>query len=202
MIDHVVVDVEIQRTIEETPGGWDATDSLGVACACLWEYQTQRMRIYGPEDVQALRERLLKADRISGFNTFRFDFPVIWGISRKDWYEATGPVSPHTKIKQELKAKNNDLLERIWVSLGLDPDRFDPKTHGGWSLDNVAQGTLGGVGKIGYGGNAPKWFQAGQWARVVNYCADDTALERDLTDFIDRYRFVVNGNTQRVVRIP
>lgn len=26
MIDHVVVDVEIQRTIEETPGGWDATD--------------------------------------------------------------------------------------------------------------------------------------------------------------------------------
>jgi hypothetical protein len=28
MLDHVVVDVEIARTIEEIPGGWDATDRL------------------------------------------------------------------------------------------------------------------------------------------------------------------------------
>lgn len=30
-MDHVVFDVEIAKTIEETPGGWDATDKLGVA---------------------------------------------------------------------------------------------------------------------------------------------------------------------------
>ena len=38
MIDHVVVDVEIQKTIEETPGGWDATDKLGVAVAFVDRY--------------------------------------------------------------------------------------------------------------------------------------------------------------------
>lgn len=27
-MDHVVVDVEIQKTIEETPGGWGATDKV------------------------------------------------------------------------------------------------------------------------------------------------------------------------------
>lgn len=27
-MDQVTVDVEIQRTIEETPGGWDATDKI------------------------------------------------------------------------------------------------------------------------------------------------------------------------------
>ena len=54
-MDHIVVDVEIQRTIEETPGGWDATDRLGVAVACVWEYRTARMRVYGPDDLAALR---------------------------------------------------------------------------------------------------------------------------------------------------
>lgn len=55
-MDHVVVDVEIQKTIEETPGGWDSTHLLGVAVACVWEYQTQRMRVYGPDDITKLKD--------------------------------------------------------------------------------------------------------------------------------------------------
>jgi DEAD/DEAH box helicase domain-containing protein len=186
LIDHVVVDVEIQKTIEETPGGWDATDKLGVACACLWEYKGDRMRIYGPDDVPALRERLLKADRISGFNIYRFDFPVIWGI-------------PGRERVLELKPKTNDILQRIWRSLGLNDEEFS-KLHAGWGLDAVAKGTIG-AGKIGFGGDAPKWFQAGQWAKVANYCADDVAIERDLTDFIDRYGYVVNSKTGYFLRL-
>jgi len=186
MIDHVVVDVEIQKTIEETPGGWDATDKLGVACACVWEYKGERMRVYGPDDVPSLQERLLKADRISGFNIYRFDFPVIWAI-------------PGRSRVLELKPKTNDILQRIWRSLNLNDEEFS-KLHAGWSLNVVAEGTFG-VGKIGYGGDAPKWYQAGQWAKLVNYCADDVALERDLTDFVDRYGFVVSGKTGQVLRL-
>jgi DEAD/DEAH box helicase domain-containing protein len=188
LIDHVVVDVEIQKTIEETPGGWDATDKLGVACACLYEFKGDRMRIYGPEDVPALKERLLKAERISGYNIYRFDFPVIWGLPQR------GRVL-------ELKDKTNDLLMRIWKALGLEEDAINlTALHKGWSLDIVTKGTFG-VGKIGYGGDAPKWYQAGQWARVTNYCADDVALERDLAVFVDKYGFVVNVKTQQVVRL-
>jgi len=189
MEDHVVVDVEIQKTIEETPGGWDATDKLGVAyCAVVYEYIGQRFRIYGPDDVKALKERLMRADRISGYNIYRFDFPVIFGLSGR------GRVL-------ELQSKTNDLLMRIWRALGLNDDAVDfTDLHKGWSLDVVTKGTLG-IGKIGFGGDAPKWFQAGQWGRVVNYCADDVALERDLTDFVDRYGFVVNGKTNQVLRL-
>lgn len=188
MHDHVVVDVEIQKTIEETPGGWDATDKLGVACACLYEFKSDRMRIYGPEDVEALKQRLLKADRISGYNIYRFDFPVIWGLP------ARGRVL-------ELKDKTNDLLMRIWRAIGLEDDAVNfTDLHKGWSLDAVTKGTLG-IGKIGYGGDAPKWFQAGQWGRVANYCADDVALERDLAVFIDKYGFVYNEKENRVVRL-
>lgn len=184
MTDHVVVDVEIQRTIEETPGGWDATDKLGVAVACVWEYKTSRMRVYGPEDVSALRKRLLSADRVSGYNIWRFDFPVIWGLPRGEF--VGGMVN-----------KTDDLLRRIWLALGLDPDAFT-NAHKGWGLDAVASSTLG-AGKVGYGGDAPRWYQAGQVQKVVNYCADDVALERDLTDFIDRYGYVVkDGLTLKV----
>ncbi len=169
-MDHVVVDVEIQKTIEETPGGWDATDKLGVAVACVWEYSSQRMRIYGPEDVKALQDRLLKADRISGYNIWRFDFPVIWEFSRELWSSFATVAS---RVSYQLAPHTDDLLLRIWSAAGLNPNEFTD-SH-----------------KIGYGGDAPKWFQAGQWARVTNYCSAAVALERDLCDFIDRYGYVL-----------
>jgi hypothetical protein len=118
-MDHVVVDVEIQKTIEETPGGWDATDKLGVAVACVWEYQTQRMRVYGPDDVPALQERLLNADRISGYNIFNFDFPVIWGIDKPTWL--TDYDVNTTGIKGALLPKTDDLLRRRLGSSGVQP---------------------------------------------------------------------------------
>lgn len=201
-MDHVVVDVEIQKTIEETPGGWDATDKLGVAVACVWEYTTARMRVYGPDDVEALRERLLRADRISGYNIFNFDFPVIWGIANPDWtnWQVAGD-KPEIRnrvgginLKATLGMKTNDLLRRIWIAEGFDPDRWQ-SGMGGAKLDDIAGATLG-VRKIGNGADAPKWYQAGQIQRVVNYCADDVAIERDLADFVDRYGYVIKGGKQ------
>lgn len=186
--DHVVVDVEIQKTIEETPGGWDATDKLGVACACLWEYNGARMRVYGPDDIEDLRSRLLRADRITGFNIFNFDFPVIWGIQKNHWIDSDWSEFD-LDLKKTLEPKTNDLLRRIWQSNGHDPDRFAPRTHGGWSLDAVTESTLD-TSKIGNGADAPKWYQQGLLHKVINYCADDVALERDLSDFVDRYGYV------------
>lgn len=190
MTDHIVVDVEIQNTIEETPGGWDATDKLGVSVAVIYEFQTDRFRIFGhtEAELQALRARLLKADRISGYNIWKFDFPVIFGL-------------PGRERVEQLRPKTNDILRRIWQSLGHDPDVFKKETHGNWGLDAVARGTLKAPGKIANGAEAPRWFQAGRWGELCNYCVDDVTLERDLTRFVDRYGYVVNGNTGQVVQI-
>jgi len=184
MLDHIVVDVEIAHTIEETPGGWDSTDKLGVAVACVWEYRTQRMRVYGPEDVPLLRERLLKADRVSGYNIWKFDFPVIWEC-KKD------------RIDPSFLCKTDDLLRRIWLALGFNPDVYT-KGMGGCKLDDIAGATLGAK-KIGNGADAPKWYQAGQIQKVVNYCADDVALERDLCDFVERYGYVMHAGCQLLI---
>lgn len=201
-MDHIVVDVEIQKTIEETIGGWNATDQLGVAVACVWEYQTQRMRIYGPNDIDALRKRLTDADRISGYNIFNFDFPVIWGIEKRVWLDPKTFEEQTTRVealKKVLLPKTDDMLRRIWRALGIDPDRFNAKTHGGTSLDSIARVTLG-KGKIGNGADAPLWYKQGYIHKVINYCADDVALERDLTDFVERHNYVICNNN--VLMIP
>lgn len=62
---------------------------------------------------------------------------------------------------------------------------------GGAKLDDIATATIN-AGKIGNGADAPRWYQAGQIQRVVNYCADDVAIERDLADFVDRYGYVIH----------
>ena len=189
MIDHIVVDVEIKKTIEETPGGWDATDKLGVAVAVVYEHKSDRFRVYGDTEVEllALRERLMRADRISGFNIWKFDFPVIFGLPGRERYEP-------------LRDKTNDILVRIWRALKLNPDEFT-KLHGGWGLDVVARGTLRAPGKIANGAIAPIWYQTGRWGELVNYCIDDVTLERDLTAFVDKHGYVVNGNTGQVLRL-
>lgn len=189
MTDHVVVDVEIQKTVEETPGGWDATDKLGVAVACVWQCADQRMRVYGPDDVEALQIRLLQADRISGYNIWNFDFPVIWGISKPGWMND----DPHS-LRMDLFPRTNDILRRIWIALGFNPDIYS-KGMGGAKLDDIAAATIG-ARKIGNGADAPKWYQAGQIQRVVNYCADDTCIERDLVDFVDRFGYVIHQGKQ------
>lgn len=191
-MDHVVVDVEIAHTIEETPGGWNATDKLGISVACLWEYATRRMRVYGPDDVPALRERLLQADRISGYNIWNFDFPMIWSIDKPTWLQPT--ENNILALKARLGSKTNDLLRRIWIALGYNPDVWQAGM-GGAKLDNIAGATIGAK-KIGNGADAPKWYQAGQIQRVVNYCADDIAIERDLSDFVHHYGYVIHNGKQ------
>ena len=155
------------------------------------------MRIFGPEDVLELRQRVLRAERITGFNVWAFDFPVIFGVSKQDWLVPTRFVSPYiSDLRVELLPKTNDLLRRIWCSLDLDPDRFQKETHGGLGLGQVTAATLG-VTKIGYGGDAPRWFQEGHWEKIANYCADDVALTRDLSDFIDSYWFIIDPRNMK-----
>ena len=188
-MDHIVTDVEIARTVDEV-GGWDHTDRMLVGVAAVWSYRDQRLRFYGPDDVEDLRARLLAADRISTYNGNSFDYPVIWGVPRSEWEcpeNLRDPIGQNAVscIKSTLFAKSNDLLARIWQALGC--------REKGWKLDDVCRATLG-VGKIDQGEDAPVLFKAGKWAKLYSYVADDVCLERDLTDFVDTYGFLIGGN--------
>ena len=177
-MDHIIVDIEIKRRVEDTPGGWDSTDLLGVSCAVVYEFTTDMFRIYGPNDVEPLKSRIQRADRVGGFNVWKFDFPVIWGL-------------PGRERVVELLPKTDDMLRRIWQAQGLDPEVFT-KQHGGWSLDAVAGATINQQ-KLGNGAMAPIWYQSGDWCRLIDYCLNDVKMERDLSMFIDEHGYVVNN---------
>jgi hypothetical protein len=187
-MDHVIFDCEIKREVKDVPGGWDNPGAMGVSVAVVYEYLTDRYRIYGDtqDELKRLQDRLCIADRIGGFNIRRFDIPLV--------FEATeGRDFRHP----EIDGKIDDMLERIWRAKGYDPDRYSQETHGGWGLDNIASATLG-ANKIGYGGDAPKWYKNGEWYRVVNYCCDDVALERQLSEFVERYGYCLSAKKGRV----
>jgi len=137
-LDHIVVDVEIQRSVESLPNGWKDTDKMGVAVAVVYEFLTDRYHVYLEADVAELRERLLRADRISGFNIWGFDFPVIFGLEVADFRAALQP-------------KTNDILQRIWKA-----PHYGAVRSLGWKLGQVCKGTLG-CDKSADGIEAPKW---------------------------------------------
>lgn len=179
MSDWIVVDVEIQYCINGPEGfGWDDTDKLGVSCAVVYDFNQDRFRVYGPNDVEELRQRLVDADRISGFNIWKFDYPVIWGL-------------PGRSRVGELLLKTDDILRRIWQAQGLNPDTFS-RDHAGWGLDAVCESTIQ-QHKNGHGAEAPKLYQAGKWSKLVDYCINDVKMERDLALFVDRYGYVTRG---------
>jgi hypothetical protein len=188
----IIVDVEIKKAIlgrgeEPLPGveycdGWRDFISMGIACVCTFDLRTRLSRVFLEEDLQGL-QAYLSQHATGGFNTRRFDNQLLaaHGVQVADLHY--------------------DMLEQIWVALGLNPDRFVPKTHGGWSLDAVAGNTLGQQ-KSGNGALAPVWWQQGQRGRVIDYCLRDVWLEAQLLSHIVNGSPVTNGRQNLKLQVP
>jgi DEAD/DEAH box helicase domain-containing protein len=180
-MDHIVLDIEIINAVGDGGITWDDTNAMGVSVAALYEFQSDRYFVYGPgwDDQALLMDRLLRADRITTFNGWEFDLPVIWGNPKR------GPV-------KELETKSDDLIQRIRKSLGM-------KFAKGYSLDKICEGTLGQK-KSGDGAEAPALFKAGRNAELLSYCMDDVRLTRDLCVFIEKYGYICSIEAK--ARIP
>ena len=182
----IVLDVEIEKAIPpraNTPRepdiayceGWRDYPNMGIACVCTYELATGLSRVFLREELSQLAQ-YLRGRWTAGFNTRRFDNRLLaeHGVTLGD-------------------VQHYDMLEAIWRSIGLDPDRFVPATHGGWSLDAVCGATLG-VQKSGDGASAPIWWQRGARGRVIDYCLRDVWLEAALLKFI-----LLNGWVSRAL---
>lgn len=184
VIDHIVLDCESKKLADEVPGKWDSVHLMGMSCTVVYEFRSDRFRIYGDTDLEALKQRLLKADRITSFNGEKFDFPLIFELDGR-------------RMPKELVGKSDDLLRRICVARNANPDF----AHRGWSLNSTATGTIG-KGKIDCGTHAPQLYREGKWGQLINYCADDVALTRDLCIFVDKYGYAMNEKYDRVNLTP
>jgi DEAD/DEAH box helicase domain-containing protein len=190
---HLVIDVEIKNPIVHH-SDWKKTDTHGVACAVTYDVGAKRYKVF--DDTSAdnfdLKREILHARRVTTFNGWSFDLPVIWGRT-KGYMNAGRP--PGTGLKKIC----DDVLMRIWNGLGLDPNNFDIRTHGGVGLDQVCKQTLG-VGKTGHGKDAPLLYRSNRWGKLISYCMDDVKLTTDLMLFIEREGYCIGKG--RRIEIP
>ncbi len=174
--DFLVLDVETRHSAQEA-GGWSALDRMGVSVAVLYDSRSDAFTSYGQEDIPELAERLSSGPLVVGFNTIRFDYPVL---------------APHAPACDFKKLPSLDMLAKIYATLGYRV-----------SLDNLGEATLG-VGKSADGAAALRWWKERRLDLIEAYCRQDVALTRNLYLFGRENGYLLHtGKTAgRVVRVP
>lgn len=167
----IVYDLEIEKAILgrgeirlegiEYAAGFDDHANLGVSVIGVYDFATDRSRVFCKDNFDEFRQLVADRDLLIGFNSIPFDNAVLKHV---------GIEVPEDKCM--------DLLREIWLADGLGP-KFVYPTHAGYSLDAVMQLNFGEK-KSGNGALAPIWWQRGEIGKVMDYCVHDCHLEAKL----------------------
>ena len=154
MRDEIVLDIETKKSFQEV-GGKQNMHLLGVSVVGVYSYAQDKFKAFEEKEFAELEEMLASADRVIGFNSKHFDFPVL-----------------QTCVRINLAHVGHlDLMEDVEKGAGF---RI--------SLDNLAQASLG-VGKSSNGLQAITWWREGNVEAIKKYCLDDVRITRDLYEY-------------------
>jgi hypothetical protein len=190
-----VYDLEIKKGIlgrgeeridgVEYCGGW--TDHAGMGISVLGGYccRENLPLVFCDDNRELLAKNHAQYDFFVSFNGVNFDNKVIkaaWDLTIPD-------------------RLCYDILRELWIADGLDPDKFSPRTHGGYGLDACAMANFG-IGKSGNGALAPVQWQRGEIGAVISYCLRDVMLTRRLyMNIITNEGFIKHPKTGLPVRL-
>ncbi|MFA5853997.1 MAG: ribonuclease H-like domain-containing protein [Patescibacteria group bacterium] len=149
MSKEVVLDIETDGLIG-VGGVMPKITLIGV-----YYYETDEYASYLEHELPNLWPRLERADRIIGYNTKGFDYPVMNSYYPGDF----------------LTFPSLDLLEVITANLGFR-----------LKLDSVAHATLG-IGKSGSGLQALEYFRKGEFDKLRDYCLQDVKVTKEVYDY-------------------
>jgi hypothetical protein len=195
-MEHKVMafDIEILNAIPNRDGrrepgigyarDWDDHKGMDIACIAVWDYCTDMPLVICKDNLETMRQMAAVYDVIVGFNTVKFDNRIL----------AAHGIEFHPLAQQY------DILREFWILDGLDPDRFDPATHGGYKLDICAQVNFG-IGKSGDGATAPINWQRGKIGEVVSYCIRDVILTKRLFDIVLSGEYIGHPKTNQSVKL-
>lgn len=164
----LIYDVEIKKAIpfKNAPriegvdycGGWTDYGNMGISVIGVYDYSTDRYRIFTDSNKEEFLLLLDSSDMLVGFDNIGFDNNVIkacWGMVPED--------------------KCYDILREIKDSARLG--------NLGYSLDDVCLVNFG-LQKSGNGAMAPVEWQRGLYGNVIDYCLHDVKLTKHLLDKI------------------
>lgn len=194
---YIIYDIEIARAIPDRGKppepdihyceGWTDYAGMGIACLVAYDSQSGRYRVFCEDNKQEFKYLLERAQLVAGFNHINFDNRVLlasWGF--------------------EVPATSQyDILQEIWIANGLDPTRFNPRTHGGFGLDACSEKNFG-TKKSGNGALAPIDWQRGKVGSVIDYGINDVVLTKALFDRISFNRSLIcpKTNQELLLRNP
>ncbi len=168
----LVFDLETQYLADEV-GGWNHIRAMRLSVGVIYDPTSDTYCSYEEGEVERLIEALCAAERVIGYNLYRFDYEVLRG------YRATLNDPPTV-----------DMLQHLYRTLGWRP-----------KLDDLAAATLG-EHKHGDGLDAVRWFRAGQLDKVRSYCQRDVEITWRVYDFGRRNGYVqVMDRSRRPRRI-
>ena len=170
----VTFDLETQRSAEEV-GGWHNAHLMRLSCGVAWDSVEEEFFTYREHQVDALLERLARADLVVGFNAHRFDYRVLRGYDARDLS----------------KLPTFDLLDAIHERLGFR-----------LPLGHLGEETLG-VPKTADGLQALQWFKEARHEEIARYCQQDVAILRDLFGYACRHgHLLFRAKNGERVRLP
>ena len=153
----IIFDIETQKSFQEV-GGKSRTnflERLKVSVVGTYDYLTDRYYAYEESEMMQLEQRLRSVSLLVGFNSRRFDLPVL---------------QPYLFLKGG-DIPQIDLLEAIEEARGHRA-----------SLDSIAGPTLK-QHKSGSGKDALLLFKEGRMQELKNYCLDDVKLTRQIFEY-------------------
>ena len=168
---------------------WDDLQNMGISVMCYYDYNSNVYGYYAELDFKhdegrnLIQEFLSEDDIICGFNIRKFDCPLL---------EANGFNINYDKVY--------DLLLQIWFASGLT-NQYEPKTHGGYSLNAVVKANFVNIQKTGNGADAPLMWQDGKYQEVIDYCMNDVKITKMLIDRVFADGGLISPKTKKMIKI-
>ena len=150
----IVFDLETQRSFDEV-GGRNSMEKLGISVLGAYFYQSDEYIVFEESELKNFEERLSDRPLLVGFNSRRFDCPVLQPYVRAD-------LSKFPQL---------DILEEV---VRVVSHRV--------KLESIAQATLG-TGKSGSGLDALKYYRNGEIDKLKGYCLDDVKITREIYEY-------------------
>lgn len=198
MTKTLIWDIEILNAIPERDGsrpyeaegikyagGFLDHANLGIACIGVWDYVSEMPMVFCADNLDEFVKMADSYDVVVGFNSINFDSRVLYAAN----------------VGFSVSGTQYDILRELWISDGLDPENFNPRTHGGYGLDACSQVNFG-IGKSGNGAMAPVDWQRGKIGSVISYCLRDVMLTKALFDQIWKGVEIKNPKTGRWAKLP
>ena len=184
------------------PIGGENTVDLGLSIGCYWDSIDQRCHLFDVHTLEdTVRWFVARQPLLVSFNGAAFDFPLMRGLLRREANRLDAEDMAEMLAEdlhelcdtfKTLCAQSYDILAEIWK---VDPARkFASNVN---SLGAISQAN--GLGaKLSHGAQAPRDWQAGRVAQVIEYCLDDVYKTRALFEMVCEGKPLIRGNGEPI----